>query len=67
MSNEGSDLDGRDLDALAKAAGLDPWPAWREDIRLLYPYLAAMIARVRRPPPRHAEPAHEFRVRDGRG
>ncbi len=60
MNDEPKSLSVEEARVLAAHAGLELEPAHLEDVREIYPYLAAMIARVRARRRAEAEPAHIF-------
>ena len=51
--------------AIAKGAALDLPPHRLEDVRLIYPHLLDLKARLRQPLAPESEPAHLFAAKDG--
>ena len=62
MNDDRPELEPAEIKTIAKQAGLNLSPEWFEDICTIYPYLAEMIARVRRSTAPDTEPAHIFHV-----
>jgi hypothetical protein len=51
------EIDDATLDFLLARAGLSPTPQQRAELKSIYPHVAAMAERVRKPRGRMAEPA----------
>ena len=55
-----ADITDQALDFLLARAGLDLTPAQKAELKMVYPGIAAMAARVRQPRGRMAELAHVY-------